>query len=227
MKKLPCLFALLALCLPPARGAELSDTLSLKRVFADVQAKAFDLLGRGPRLDMMDYAEAGTDYSAVNEMYGHSTITAYSDSCISVDITAVSSAQVFTLPTRHGGVAAVIYTVDPGAADSQITFYDPQLKPIKAGKHFKAPRLRDFLAPGHRDDKQARATLEAAVPFTAMRYAYEPRAMRLRVTLSLHGLLSQEDLKRLAPLLPPQAGPCADPTLTYSWNGDRFQLINP
>lgn len=209
------------------RGAELTDTLSAKRVFADVQAEALDLLSRSARLDMMDYAEAGTPYSAVNEMYGHSTITAYSDSCISVDLTAVSSAQVFTLPTRRGGVAALIYTVDPGAADSQITFYSPQLKPVKAGKHFKAPRPGDFLAPQHRRDKQARATLEAELPFTAMRYTYLPATMQLRVTLSLHGLLSQEQLLRLAPLLPGQADTDADPTLTYSWTGDRFQLINP
>lgn len=141
MKKTVCLLWTLLLCLPLMHGAELSDTLSIKRVFANVPSKAFDILSTANRLDMADYAEAGSDYSVVNEMYGRSKITSYSSNCITVDISQVSTAQVFTLPTNRGGIAAVIYTVDAGGADSQIQFYDGALQPIKTGPLFKAPSL--------------------------------------------------------------------------------------
>ncbi|MCM1005688.1 MAG: DUF3256 family protein [Prevotella sp.] len=215
MKRIPSLLVLLPACVSLCSAVELTDTVSAGRVFIDTDSKAFSIISKSTRLDMLDYAKAGTEYNAINEMFGNSSITAYSDTCINVAISAASSAQVFTLPTDKGGMAAIIYTVGCNAPDSQIDFYSSALQPLKTTKYFNPPLLKDFLLPQYKNDKQLLNSLTGAIPFIALEYKYDPSGQALTVTLSLKELVSKEDYEKYSQYL--------HSLLQYRWNGKKFK----
>lgn len=223
--KLLCLIMALSCASPLVRGAQPADTLSLRYVFTDLDVPALDLLSRSARLDMADYAEAGKDYTAMNEMYGQSHLTAWSDSCVSLDLTQVSRAQIFLLPSAKKALAALIYTVDAGGADSQISFYDSRLRPLNAKKYFTPPLVEDFMAAQWRSDKEARAAVSRLIPFPVVEYVWDPAAHILRVMLSVRDVVSREEYKEVAPYLV-AAAEDALPTLSYAWNGSRFVRLD-
>ncbi|MCM1319595.1 MAG: DUF3256 family protein [Muribaculaceae bacterium] len=217
MKKILSLLAAMLCCTSLLYADELSDTISVDRVFVDSPSKALNVIARSTRMDMLDYAKAGSDYKAVNEFYGVSTIKSISDSCISVDLTQVTNARIFTLPTAKGGIAAIIYTVDTnGAADSQIEFYDGNLRPLKLTNFFKPPVLDSFIRPKYRKDKSVVNQLNTVIPFIALKYEYEPESSTLTATLSLKELVTQEDYKQVAGYL--------YPSLSYRWTGKKWEL---
>lgn len=198
-------------------AAELSDTISVARVFIDSQSKTLDVLQRSTRMDMVDYAKAGTEHKAINEFYGISKITALTDSCIDIELTQVSTAQIFTLPTSRGGIAAIIYTVNADSvADSQIEFFDGNLAPLKLIDCFKPPLLSEFIRADFKKDKKIVNMLNTVIPFISVKYIYEPKECTLTASLSVKGLLTDEDFKLVCDYL--------YNTLTYRWDGKKFSL---
>lgn len=220
MKFLLSLLAVIVGGVCATNAAELSDTISVDRVFIDCQSKALDVLQRSTRLDMTDYAKAGSEYKAVNEFYGVSTITSYSDSCIDINLTQVSKAQIFTLPTSKGGVAALIYTIEADSvSESQIEFYSGNLAPLKLTNYFKPPVLNDFIRPAYRKDKQAVNNVNTTIPFIAVSYVYNPADETLLATLSVKGLVTEEEYR--------QVSDCLCTSLSYRWTGNKWELVNP
>lgn len=216
----------LACSLHAAGATATADTLTIRSLFSTLKVPELDLLDSSTRLDMLDYAEAGQPYTAHNSYYGESRITSLTDSALSVYLTQVSRAQLFLLPSRKGMLAGLIYTIDSEGTDSQLNLFDSALQPLKTEKYFKAPVITDFLLPSLRSDKQARATLQEEVPFTALTYVYAPDSRTLTVHLSLESIVSREGMKRLQPLLCKPGTETPDP-LVYEWNGSRFVLKQP
>lgn len=224
MARIAHLILALVFALPCVRAAEPADTLTLRHVFTDLEAPAFDLLSRASRLDMVDYAEAGQPHKALNEMYGLSEVTSWSDSCISLDLTPVSRAQLFLLPAgKKGSLAALVYTVDAGGADSQISFYDSRLRQLSGKKYFTPPGLRDFISSQWRGDREVTRVVAETLPFMALGYVYEPSDRCLTVTLSISGIVSDEDYDRVRKYLVTDEAEGL-PSLVYRWDGARFSL---
>ena len=218
------LLALLAVLPLAANGSQPADTLTLRYAFTDLKAPALDLLSRSARLDMVDYAEAGKEHTALNEMYGKSTVTAWSDSCISVELTQVSRAELFLLPAKKKSLVALIYTVDAGGADSQIEFYDARLRPLKTKKYFTPPLIRDFMAPMWRSDEDALNTVTRCLPFPALEYEWVPAERLLKVKLAVKDIVSKEAYDYAVHYLVPTAADLV-PTLLYRWDGSRFRRV--
>lgn len=225
-KSLPlALLLCLAALLPRANAATPSE--SLRTAFENLDVPALRLLAPATRMDMADYAAEGKDYKANNKMMGESSITAWSDSNISVRVTEVSRIQLFTLPTPEGYIFGLISTVDSNGADSTLELFSSALRPLKLKKYLTPPLTEDFIAPTYRKDKEARAAVLENLPFPAVEYSWDPSAQELTATLSVEKTVSLEAYKAARPYLVGE--PDGHPVLVYRWTGKKFglkQLIN-
>lgn len=227
-KSLPLILLLcLMTLLPRANAATPAKNISLRSAFENLDVPALQLLDTATRMDMSDYAAEGKDYKANNKMMGESSITAWSDSSISVKVTEVSRIQLFSLPTPEGSVFGLISTVDSNGADSTLELFSSALRPLKLKKYFTPPLTEDFMAPDFRKDKEARAIVSENIPFPAVEYTWDPSTQTLAATLSVEEIVSLEAYKAAKPYL--IGAPDERPVILYRWTGKKFkpeQLIN-
>ena len=146
------LLILIVALLPLALGAkkeETPDTISARRAFIEMPASVLELISTDTRLDMLDYFDAGSPYTAINELHGNSRLKTLTPDYAEVEVTPVSRLQIKVLPMKKGNqiVMAVYTTGDSiGTRDSDIYFFDAGMNPLPAEKYLKLPKLSEFFS---------------------------------------------------------------------------------
>lgn len=202
------------------RTAEAVDTLTARRVFTNLPLSVLDLLGRSTRLDMLDYYDADSLWQAPNTLGGKSVLERVAPDYLSVRLTPVSTLQICILPQRNRATPLVmtLYTIGGAAEspDTEVRFFDSELKPVDSKKYFTQPELRDFISIP-KGSKLKRSDIESAIPFATIAYIAVPGTpFQLMGRLTVGGYLSQEDRELVAPFL--KKG------LKWEWTGTGFRL---
>lgn len=202
-----------------------ADTLTMRSVFERLDSPALQLLSHDTRLDMLESADAGIEYQATNSMGGPARLVQLTPEYLEVTITDASEAQMRLLPYKGGRIVALSYTVDGGdAPDSQLLFYDSQLRPLDADKFFTPPVLTDFLNTSGLKKNQVSALIQD-VPFITVALSLSPGDTCLKAQLSVKGIISTETCNKLAPYISSQDS--GEGVLTYIWNGSRYRIADP
>lgn len=138
-----------------------SQTLTARSVFENLHSPAFETLKKTTRLDMLDYWDADSIYHARNATGAESWIEKLTPDYAYLRLTPVSTCEIKVLPLKNDTVVMSIYTVgdNKGVADSEVSFYDKNLKELPATKFFTRPQVSDFIdikglkySPGEIDD---------------------------------------------------------------------------
>ncbi len=198
-----------------AHSYEAADSLSGKYLFLHLPGDALQLIPESTRVDMVDYYEAGQKYRPLNSLRGYCSLDSLTASYASVTVSAASDVQMCVLPCGKQRVAAVVYTVDGGdSPDSQLLFYDADLRELPLKRYFKEPELEAFMV----KSKEARA-MQQLVPFLLVSYELEPSSTGATLTarLNVEGSMTEEDFARIKPFI-------ATESLIYTWDGHRFSL---
>ncbi len=193
----------------PALAAEPGDA---GKAFVDAPQSVFPLLERSTRLDMIDYYNSNLATASKNNLDGQSRITAMSPKQLDLEMTGSSTASLVIMPGTQG-LIGIITTVATPAADSRIDFYTPEWEHLTTENYFKRPELADWLTA---EGKQNMGDVEAFVPFVLMSYSINPDSGELTVTNNTSAFLPQEISEMVEGYL--------KPSLTYTWNGKKFQL---
>lgn len=176
---------------------------------------------------MMDYLKADSLIHVCNVYKGESWVMAHEPGYLKVHITNVSTLQIKQLhDKKKGNIFMAIYTVsgDGVVADSQILFFNDEMKQIETSKYFKLPDPKIFWDTDDRaggdksrdkESRKERDELEQAVPFYAIEYTVSPVSDTLTGRIASISFLSEEMKARILPKLRKE--------MTWIWNGRRFE----
>ncbi len=188
-----------------------SDTLTASKVFADIPLEVLDLIRPSARLDMIDYySQADSMVTVQNALGDESRLEQVARDDLKVNVSPVSTLEIKLLPAGKGKIIMTLYTVwnsgsnfgsNSGsiAGDTEVRFFDSNLKSLAAEKYLKAPAMKDFF-----DLKGSGLTekeLEEKLPFSTIKYSIGPGDELLTATFTTLETLSQEDRDLLIPLL--------------------------
>lgn len=198
-----------------------STRLTARQAFEEVNVPALDLLTLTMRGDLLAYHDAGTPREVVNAMGGMSSLEQpVTDSYVSCIITPVSKATIKVLPCGKEDVAMLIYTIagEGQAADSQLMFFDPEMKELRQEKYIRLASIDDFIETPHdRDGAILKKELLGLIPFPTVEYVASPDNDGLTARLTVADYMGAEDLHRLKPYLRQE--------VKYSWNGKKFDRM--
>ncbi len=198
-----------------------STRLTARQAFEDVDVPALDLLTPTMRGDLLAYHDAGAAREVVNAMGGMSSLEQpLTDTYLNCIITPVSKATVKVLPCGKEDVAMLIYTIagEGQAADSQLMFFDPEMKELRQEKYIKLASIDDFIdTPHDREGAMLKKELLGLIPFPTVEYVASPDNDGLTARLTVADYMGAEDLHRLKPYLRQE--------VKYSWNGKKFERM--
>lgn len=197
-------------------GAQDSSYTLVEWAFINIPDTILPLISRSTRMDMLDYFRVDSTYRATNEMGGYSSLEKVSGDYLKVRISDVSTLELKVLPWgKSGRVIASVYTICGPAADSELRFFSPDMKPVKCQKFFKLPELKDFFSIP-KGSLTKMKEIEAMVPFPTIEYDLSENSCDLTGRLTAGEYINQDDYNIMKLFL--------RPSLQWRWNGSKFEL---
>ncbi|MCM1291421.1 MAG: DUF3256 family protein [Prevotella sp.] len=217
IKFVPIIFCLLVTMGVSAAKVE-NNEVKAADVFSRLPVDVLDLLSPSTRLDMLEYWQNDSTIVVLNDLGGESKLINVTDNFLEVQLTAVSTLQIKILANPKNGRQTVmtIYTVgnDNMAKDSDVSFYDIDLKPIPTDKILPAPKIKDFFSIPKGSLTTYKEIMQM-IPFPTYLFIASPSDDNLTVKLTIGEAISQDDLKILSLFRLPY--------ITYRWDGSRFK----
>jgi hypothetical protein len=198
--------------LPAAAGQQEDSVVTARDVFERLQTEPLELLKKTTRLDMLDYWDADSVYKATNVMNGLSWLETVTPDYLKVCVTPVSTLEIKVLPDKKGSVVMTLYTVggNTQAADTQVSFYTPELVQLDTKRYFTAPALKDFF-----DIPKGSATtmkeIQEMIPFPTVSYSAGADNDDLKATLTVGEYMNVDDYNIVKLFLKPE--------VTLKWSG--------
>jgi hypothetical protein len=169
------------------------------------------LLPHSQRLDMVDYFNSGfADHREANSLGGSAGVTAISATQLTVQLTAVSRMELTLLPCKNDTIIAVVETIDTPTPDSSVRFFNARWQPMEL---LSEPAVADWLTA---DGRKRAAEVAQTVPFMLASAEFSADGTRLTFTNNVAQWVGKESYNAVAD--------CLRQTLTYTWNGRKFQL---
>lgn len=198
------------------RDTVASANLTASKVFAEIPLQVLDMLRPSTRLDMIDYYEqADSLLAATDALGGVSRLVEVTPDYMKVSVTPVSTLEIKLLPYKTGQIVMTLYTVggEEIAKDTEVSFFDSDLRPLPVRKFLKTPDLESFFSLKGSEIKGS--DLSEKLPFMSVEYSTGPADTPLTATLTSISNLSDETRNLLTPLL--------IPSLTSAWSS-KFQF---
>lgn len=186
----------------------------MANAFKNAPSTIIPLLSTDTRLDMIDYFTSNMSTPSKNQWGGKSVIDAMTPESMHIVLTPASELQIIALPAGADSLIAVISTVSTPAPDSKMTVYSSDWRQNLTAKTFTAPDIKDWLTDEGRRNSDM---VEMHLPFMLVSYVYEPASKMLTLTNNSQSFLAQEVYEMLQPYL--------RETLTYHWNGKKFEAV--
>lgn len=197
---------ILALALSAAAG-----TLTARQAFLLVPDSLLDLLPATTRSVMAEKYRSDSTVYVRNALGGRSAIEAMDSTYIRVRLTPVSTMQLKVLPGRKGkSVIGMAYTISGPEADSEIFFFDSEMRPLRTSSVVKPPKMTDFFSGSGKELR----SIDNAIPFPCVEYSFSPADTGLTATLTNIGMVPREMRDSIQAL---SRGP-----LRFEWRNARY-----
>lgn len=197
-----------------------SYALTAREAFVRIKTPSLNLLTVQMRQDLLSYYDADTLRQVPNALGGLSQLTRpLTDDYLKVRITPVSTMAVKTIPNGQDTIVATIYTIAaPGqAADSQVTFYDSELRKLPTHRFLRLAQIDEFIETGrNREGRELKKRLLSLIPYPTVEYTFAPYGDTVTAHLTVADYLGAETLQQLERHIRPH--------LTYVWNGHKYEL---
>lgn len=205
-------FIILSMALLPLTGT----ARTIADLFADEPGKIFQLLTRTNRLDMVDYYNNGQKVDQQNNLAGTSKLIELDSAYLKVQTSASKMVEMRLLTPGRDTVIIVIETVLTPVPDSRLTVWNQQWQQLKTEKHFKMPKIDDFIDKNM--PRELRADLHDAMVFPLIQLAFQgEKHDEIVATHGLEQFLVPDEHKRFASHL--------KPSLTYRINGNKIKPV--
>ena len=202
-----------------AASPQPADTISVRRAFVEYPVAALDILSRTNRLDMLDYWDVDSIWSATNGMEGLSHLDAVTHDYLKVTITPVSSLQLKILPLRKGGQLLMsIYTVGDStqAPDSDVKFFNAQMQELDRTKFLPYPKLKEFFEIP-KGCETSQKEIDKMIPFPTVEYDAAASSTTLKAKLTIGDYMNVDDYNIIKLFLKPE--------VEYEWKDGKFKSL--
>lgn len=199
-----------------AKTVDAGDSLTAPRVLADIPLEVLDMLRVSARLDMIDYYEQLDSLHTVNDaLGGNSRLEMVAPDYLKLSVTPVSTLEIKILPYKKRDIVMTLYTTggEGVAKDTEVAFFDADLRPLPVDKFLKRPAIADFF--NLKESDISEKELMDILPFMAVEYSIGSEETPLRASLTTQEVLSEETKEILTPIL--------KPSLTAEWK-DKFRF---
>lgn len=196
------------------------DTLTASDALVGMPAETLDLLTTSMRLDLLDYYRADSIYRVQNTLGGQShLLRPLTQEYLKVRLTSASTLTIKILPYRNSRIAVTSHTIGDTitAADSEIRFYDRDMRELKRDKFIKLATIEDFLKLDG-VGRKTRKELTDLIPFPTIEYTLFPDSGELHAVLTVGEYLSKEALDKITPYLRRDR--------VYIWTGRKYEIQN-
>ena len=194
------------------------DSLFTARyVFENIEPSSLEIIPKSIRLDMLDYWDVDSVFKASNIMGGLSWLNELTPEYLKVTITPVSSLEIRILPFKESKIALTVYTVGdvPEAADSQLKFYDDNLRELDSKDFFEIPRIKDFFEIPKGSSTKMKE-IEEMIPFPTIAYSANALSDNIEARLTVAQYISEDDWN-IAKLF-------LKPFITFEWKKNKYKL---
>lgn len=199
------------------QGEGKDEVLTSSEVFRKIPLEVLDMIRPSTRLDMLDYcSQADSLLTVADALGGSSRFEQVTDDYLKVSVTPVSTLEIKLLPYKKGQIVMTLYTTggEGMAKDTEVSFFDADLKPLPKEKFIKTPDMKRFFSLKKSDITGKE--LEEMIPFEAVEFTTGPGDSPLTATFTTLSILPQETREMLSPQL--------IPVLTSPWTGQfKFQ----
>lgn len=210
MKKL-----LLAICLLLSlNGVNAQDMAAL---FTAMPDQYIPQLETAWRKDLIDLYNAGKEAKLKNTMEGFSTLKKLTADYLSIQITDNSTVEIKRLPlVNNTYIICVVNTVYGPAADSRVSFFTTEWKPLESADLFTAVTPQWFIREGvdQKDENFLFAT--AHLDIQLIKYTLSPDNLTLTATYTTPEYMSKEDREQVLPYL-------KESPRVYKWEKSHFE----
>lgn len=169
-------------------------------------------LSESSRLDMLDYYDSGVKKPIANIFGTDCVLDTLGNDMATIRFGEHKSLSIYVLPAGKSEMLMTIETLATPQPDSHIAFYNTKWEPVADGKCFADPLLVDWAGKLQADRK---AEIENALPFILYSADYDPSTGMLTLVSDVEGYVAEEKL--------PTVREAVAKSLTYKWNGKKFQ----
>lgn len=194
----------------------MAEPITAVKVFAEAPLEVLDMIRPSSRLDMADYySQADSLVNVANALGGQSRFEVVSADYLKVSVTPASTLEIKILPYKKSQIVMTLYTAggDSIANDTNVRFFDTNLKPLPAGKFLQMPDAMDFF--NLKDSDISLSDFREWLPFQTFSISTGPGDAPLSIFLTTLQTLPSEQRDLLSPLL--------TPSRTLTWSGSRFK----
>lgn len=192
------------------------STLTARKVFEKINSPGLEILSGSTRLDMLDYWDVDSVYKALNVMEGLSWLDTVTPTYLKVHVTNVSTFEIKLLPAKAGNIIMTIHTVgnDVQAQDSQVKFYDGQLKELETSRYLVMPQVKDFFTIPKGSTTKMKE-IEEMIPFPTIAFTANPKDNVLEARLTVEKYMNEDDWN-IAKLF-------AKPYIVLDWKKEKYK----
>lgn len=217
MKIMGTMALFVSVIVPSFASREAGDTLKARDVFVNLPVKTLDILSHSTRLDMLDYYDIDSIYQARNGMEGVSELVKVTPDYLKVRLTPVSTMEIGMLhpQKKKAPSAVVLYTVggNSQAEDTEVAFFDSDLKELPAEKYLEYPDVLDFF---DTDDKKIKELIDELVPFPTIKFSFLNGSENLAGVLTVGEFMGEENFEKIKPYLKAEQ--------TFIWDGKKYKI---
>lgn len=198
---------------------EAVDTVTASSLFLSMPSSLAEMLDTGTRFELVTLWQSGKKADKINNLYSLTTLDTLSTDYLKVQLTesAMLTINLMDGPETKKPVVVTIYTVGTkeGAADSEISFFDTEWKPLDQKKFWKPLRLDDFLLRPSGSDMDIKE-IRSLIPFPTYQLETSQDGRTVTATLTVGRYLSDEDREKIEPFVILER--------KFRWDGHRYRL---
>jgi len=206
---------LLAICfLFSLNGINAQDMAAL---FTAMPDQYIPQLENAWRKDLVDLYNSGKEAKLKNTMEGFSTLKKLTPDYLSLQVTDNSAIEIKRLPlVNNTYILCVVNTAFGPVADSRVSFFTSEWKPLEAADLFTAVTPQWFIREDTDQKDEKFLFAAASLDVQLIEYTLSPDNFTLKATYTTPSYLSKEDREHVLPYL-------KETPRIYNWEKSHFE----
>ena len=129
-----------------ALAVSMAGAADLRTLFIEMPDSIMPTLTKSERMDFLDFMDSGMRARVRNKLGGESEMTLLEDNMLTVKTSQSGSLDMVLFKKKDGkNLICIIRTVTARYADSRISFYTEEWKPVPLNGMIELPQFEDYL----------------------------------------------------------------------------------
>ncbi len=188
---------------------------TIRDFFISDSSNVFELIDPNTRLDLLDYFDEGKLISTRNNLGDGTQLVSVTPNFISINTTKSSNIEMYLLTEGKDSLIILNTTLKLPASEGKISIYNKDWEKIDTKKHFKHPKIADFIK--KTATKSQIQSINETVDFPIISYTINPANGNITATQNMAQYMSKDDYAKISPYL--------TDSISYQLKGKKYTLL--